>query len=269
MERRPDERVQGVAVKCGPSFQHSEDVCSSQCTPETSDQVLAQLTYGDTLDYQRFCFFECKPADGPASQLQTQCVALEAAEARLVVSTGGDALDPAFVYSGQAQVISVAPKASSLLDTRHSKEAAIQSRQEPVTASSIRSGVTTQEAHQAVFDGSQQARTQVAETVQHLSKTIEYENALAMRKAQLGADPYAAIADLRSATVGAQASAVKAEQDAQVAETVLRAIRGNYDSAAQGLASSTIGKARSETRAQLLAKERAAQEAALRHAEGV
>lgn len=99
VERRPDEVSAGVGVKCAPSAAHSQDVCGEQCSPGEDDLVLQVEGEQTTLDYLRFCFFECKPAEGISSPVRTQCIALDSTDVRRVLDPGGNAMDPAFLYS--------------------------------------------------------------------------------------------------------------------------------------------------------------------------
>lgn len=95
--RRPDEFVAGVKVKCSPSTTHSVDQCSNECRPSQDDQILK--TGGDTtLDYQRFCFYECKPADGPWSPKGTACLSLDEKDLSILGDRDGNAADPALIY---------------------------------------------------------------------------------------------------------------------------------------------------------------------------
>jgi len=101
--RRPDEFSFGAVIKCAPSEQqHSTDVCQQQCTPVSEDPVLGEMATEGTLDMQRFCMFECKPAGGITSRLATQCVALNEVEESRVVGKDGNVKDPAFLYSRPA-----------------------------------------------------------------------------------------------------------------------------------------------------------------------
>lgn len=97
--RRPDEVVADASVKCVPSDDHPREQCGEFCSVSSDDQVLAQAAEDKSLDYQRFCFFECKPASGTVSLAGTQCLALDSSEAEKVVDRSGNAVDPAIVYA--------------------------------------------------------------------------------------------------------------------------------------------------------------------------
>lgn len=100
VERRPDEVVSGAMVKCAPASGHSEDTCTPQCVPSWDDQILRYSSEEQILDYERFCFFECKPAPGSMNlAVGAGCVVLEPAEARQVLDKNGNAIDPAIVYA--------------------------------------------------------------------------------------------------------------------------------------------------------------------------
>lgn len=102
--RRPDEFVADASIKCVPSDDHPRDQCGEFCSVASEDgnvvdHVLGQTAEDGSLDYQRFCFFECKPASGTVSLAGTQCLALEPDEAEKVVDHSGNAVDPAIVYA--------------------------------------------------------------------------------------------------------------------------------------------------------------------------
>lgn len=98
VRRIPGEIAAGASVKCSPNHQHSEDMCAAQCTTDNEDKVLQD----EVVDMQRFCFFECKPADGRNAPDQSQCVAFSAQEASQTIDPAGNPIDPAFLY-GPAQ----------------------------------------------------------------------------------------------------------------------------------------------------------------------
>lgn len=100
-QRRPDEVVANAGIKCAPSDEHSTDLCGEQglCSPLADDRVLRDTLEDQSVDYQRFCLFECKPAEGLASPIRTQCVALEPPEMAKVVDSMGNPIDPAIIYS--------------------------------------------------------------------------------------------------------------------------------------------------------------------------
>merc|ERR1719311_1123887 len=98
VRRIPGEIAAGASVKCSPNHQHSEDMCAAQCTTNDEDKVLQD----EVVDMQRFCFFECKPADGRNAPDQSQCVAFSAQEASQTIDPAGNPIDPAFLY-GPAQ----------------------------------------------------------------------------------------------------------------------------------------------------------------------
>jgi len=101
VKRRPDEFLADVKIKCVPAGTHSTETCSNQCTAPDSDRILQ--TQDKVLDYQRFCFFECKPVEGPSSPVTSQCVALSDADTLRVVDAAGNAMDPAFVYASDTK----------------------------------------------------------------------------------------------------------------------------------------------------------------------
>lgn len=95
VRRLPEESEAGVKVKCAPSQDHSSDECSQQCQPPAGDRLLH--IRGNVLDYQRYCFFECKPAEGPSAPVSTQCIALDLKDIEKT-EDNGHARDPAIIY---------------------------------------------------------------------------------------------------------------------------------------------------------------------------
>merc|ERR1719161_771881 len=70
-------------------------MCANQCQPPAGDRLLH--IRGNVLDYQRYCFFECKPAEGPSAPVSTQCIALDFKDVEKVANQG-QARDPAIIY---------------------------------------------------------------------------------------------------------------------------------------------------------------------------
>lgn len=99
--RRPDEVVANAAIKCAPSDDHGADLCGEQglCSAAQDDRILRNTMEDQSVDYQRFCLFECKPAEGLASPIRTQCVDLELQDVSKVVDASGNPVDPAIVYA--------------------------------------------------------------------------------------------------------------------------------------------------------------------------
>jgi len=122
--RRADEIVDGVAIKCVPSEGHSDQSCPAQCTAADDDRVL-QTAQDRILDYQRFCFFECKPEAGASSPATTQCIALSEDDVQQLVDGSGNARDPAQVYgTSGAKRLALAARAA-VLRARSAKTAAL------------------------------------------------------------------------------------------------------------------------------------------------
>lgn len=94
VRRIPGEIQFGAGIKCSPSVQHSSDMCGAQCSPDKEDTVLKDAV----VDFERFCFFECRPAAGPKAPEKSQCVAFNEAEAAKISDKDGNPMDPAFLY---------------------------------------------------------------------------------------------------------------------------------------------------------------------------
>jgi len=99
--RRPDEIVASAAIKCAPSGDHGADLCGEQglCSAAQDDRILRDTMEDQSVDYQRFCLFECKPAEGVESPVRTQCIDLELQDVGKVVDASGNPVDPAIVYA--------------------------------------------------------------------------------------------------------------------------------------------------------------------------
>lgn len=82
-------------MKCSPAIDHSSDVCTNECQAPAADRLLH--TVDGLINYQRYCFYECKPADGPNAAVHTQCVELDLKD-KEVVAANGVGHDPAAVY---------------------------------------------------------------------------------------------------------------------------------------------------------------------------
>lgn len=95
VKRLPGEINFGARVKCSPSGTHSSDMCGAQCTPTEDDKVLQDRI----VDLERFCLFECKPANGADAPVQSQCVAFSEGEAAKIIDGAGNPMDPAFLYA--------------------------------------------------------------------------------------------------------------------------------------------------------------------------
>lgn len=226
--RRPDEVVAGASIKCAPSDDHSSDVCGELCAIEAADKILASSVVDGALEYQRFCFFECKPSDGARSLLKTQCLALSETDVPHVVDSNGEAMDPAAVYGERSQPS--APSSSSFLSrsqktappsASHAVSASLLSQTSHAGASRTAEVVEPDEvvsasgAEQAATDGKQladsEARDALTEAIRTRQYTYESQTALS------GSDPYATIADIRKAAAMSEAASERAhiaEEDA-------------------------------------------------------
>mmetsp|Transcript_48788 Transcript_48788/g.136559 ORF Transcript_48788/g.136559 Transcript_48788/m.136559 type:complete len:311 (+) Transcript_48788:87-1019(+) len=204
VERRPDEIVDNVGVKCSPSEEHSEDVCGEQCAPAPGDQVLASNAEDAAVDYQRFCFFECKPAEGVASPVRTQCVALDEVDVRRVMDSTGNAMDPAPVYGRalrRGNSVRATPAAALLGATRGKSSRAI--------------------ALDATREATEGRRTTEAEALEASRGARRTRGALDDIRGA-GGDVYAGIGELRGNVDLSRARAEAAEKAARTAEAMLQ-----------------------------------------------
>jgi len=212
VRRLPEESAADVKVKCAPSRDHSSDTCANQCQPPAGDRLLH--IRGNVLDYQRYCFFECKPAEGPSAPVSTQCITLDLEDIKKTEDQG-QARDPAIIYQS----------------TRHTA-ALVLAKKQP----------TTKEAKMEALRGIKQSGFEGNEAFQEAKVTrgIEAKTAQSMNEMlrdhleaesdgappTFGAkDPFAAIHDIRQMKVEASAAAEKAGEAAQKALAALKQAR--------------------------------------------
>eukprot|EP00746_Dinoflagellata_sp_MGD_P167906 gnl/MRDRNA2_/MRDRNA2_98889_c0_seq1.p1 gnl/MRDRNA2_/MRDRNA2_98889_c0~~gnl/MRDRNA2_/MRDRNA2_98889_c0_seq1.p1 ORF type:complete len:317 (-),score=96.26 gnl/MRDRNA2_/MRDRNA2_98889_c0_seq1:266-1216(-) len=212
VRRLPDESAAGVKVKCAPSHDHSSDMCANQCQPPAGDRLL--YVRGNVLDYQRYCFFECKPAEGPSAPVSTQCVALDFKDIEKTADHG-HARDPAIIYQ------SVLHKAA-LVSTKKAPPSEKEAKMEALRG-----------IKQSAFEGNeafQEAKVTrgiEAKTAQSMNEMLrDHLESDSDEAPTFGAkDPFAAIHDIREMSVTAGESAEKAGEAAQAALAALKKAR--------------------------------------------
>jgi len=233
--RRPDEASAGVGVKCSPSVEHSQDVCGEQCRPGENDLVF-RVAEEQSLDYQRFCFFECKPAAGILSPVRTQCIALDSADVRRVLDPGGNAMDPAFLYSrpswpgGNPAVVpplSIPARlpsqsllaANSKLHGNRTQQPAVGVPPSGASVPGSPDAVDPEEALKKANGEGGLAETMGAVSVEAARSLGSLQANASLAEAARSLDPYAVVADLHAAALGATSAAagatIAAEQAAQ------------------------------------------------------
>uniref|UniRef100_A0A7S4QYQ3 Uncharacterized protein n=1 Tax=Alexandrium monilatum TaxID=311494 RepID=A0A7S4QYQ3_9DINO len=251
-ERRPDEVVAGAGVKCVPSEDHSSEACGEQCRPVADDTVLRTAAEDQILDYQRFCFFECKPAAGTTSFVGTGCLVLEPSEVRRVVDASGNAMDPAAVY-GRAEGPRPAEPAPALAarveppppagprgqfaaERREEEPAALlaagaelrgRHASAAVPGPAAAPSAASQALTQAFEDWGARAREarEQAEAAEKVAAAVQAAQPPTMQEAGRsagGADPLLVIADVRSAAAEGRAAAKRAAASARTALQALK-----------------------------------------------
>jgi len=250
VHRQPHERVAGVKVKCALAQDHSSDVCTNECRAPANDRLLHSR--GNILDYQRYCFYECKPAEGPSAPVSTQCITLSLEDMEKTVvglskdGSHGQARDPAIIYQAAQH------KASLIL------------------AKQPKLGPSTQDAKMEALRGITQAGFEGNEAFQEAKVTrgIEAKTAQSMNeflrhhlesdseeppKAFGAKDPFAGIHDIREMSVGAGAAAEGAGEAAQAALAALKQARkltwDNAVDAAQGAMDGVVAQANAKAKA--------------------
>lgn len=125
VQRRVDEVMLGVEIKCAPSSIRGPDMCPEECAADDGDKILP--TNQGNLDYMRFCFFECKPVNGMQTPLEAECTPLTNEDLKYVMDPTGNAHDPAIALVREAQAAAQAAiqKHSALLASKDPKLAKI------------------------------------------------------------------------------------------------------------------------------------------------
>lgn len=230
-KRRSDEGSAGANVKCAPADGHSSEMCTDQCTPTPGDKVLGLVAEDQVLDYSRFCFHECKPADGVESLTSTQCLALDEEEAAQVVDAQGNPMDPAFLY---AKAPEEAKKQRARAD-------------EAAMAMLLRTGepgdpeeVDLEDAHATALDGRAAAKDAVDQGGKTLGKLSEGAPANDIPDIRLSEDPLLLAAKTQDHALRAEDLAHKAEHDAEASIEALKAGRNETWMAAMWTANKRI-----------------------------
>lgn len=236
VRRRPGEISAGAGVKCAPSTQHSPEVCGPQCTPGPEDRMFQDAV----LEFQRYCFFECKPAAGPEAPVTTQCVALTGDEAQHALDAKGNAIDPAFLYGGVPQANSpcgLAPKRLALAGTAVQQTpsgANVPGHPDSVNPDDARKmGEKGRKIAQDLGESARKESDSLRKTEEDeqmaLNNNLRMKLGLPTRQAGAEAelDPYAAVADIHQQALTAKAFAQGAQMaagDAVDAYTAARSV---------------------------------------------
>jgi hypothetical protein len=189
-------------------------MCGSQCTPDKEDRVLRD----EVVDFERFCLFECKPADGAKAAEQSQCVAFTEEEATKIVDKDGNPIDPAFLYSAPAlssHLSSQPPASFGVQSNLLSKGTRVTNGAEPESPDSVdKKGAekTAKKGKASSEEEGQDARLEAAR-LRQMEHEKQKELHSVLKESGNGVvtlDPFAAIQDLNSAAVNARVSAEKA-----------------------------------------------------------
>jgi len=187
-------------------------MCANQCQPPAGDRLLK--IRGNALDYQRYCFFECKPAEGPAAPVSTQCVALDLKDIEKTADHG-HARDPAVIYQSVLHKAALVSTQKAPPSTKEAKMEALRGVKQ--------SGFEGNEA----FQEAKVTRGIEAKTAQSMNEFLrDHLESDSDEAPTFGAkDPFADINDLRQMSVQAGASAEKAGEAAQAALAALKKAR--------------------------------------------
>lgn len=228
VRRLPEESASGVKVKCAPSHDHGSDVCTNECKPSTGDRLLS--TRANVLDYQRYCFYECKPAEGPSAPVSSQCIALDFKDIQKTEDTlNGQARDPALIY--QAPVHKAALVSAKRADPTPTPQDWKEGQSNAVglaKAESLRGLKQSAFEGNEAFQEAKVTRGIEAKTAQSMNEMLRdhLESDSDDAPAAFGAkDPFAGIHDIRQLTVNAGAAAEKAGEAAQAALAALKKAR--------------------------------------------
>mmetsp|Transcript_16047 Transcript_16047/g.36805 ORF Transcript_16047/g.36805 Transcript_16047/m.36805 type:complete len:459 (-) Transcript_16047:15-1391(-) len=237
--RRPDEVSTGVLVKCSANSEHSSEVCQSRCVASSNDHILSYAS-GQVLDQQRFCFFECKPAEGKHSPIHTQCIDLEDEEAKQVVDGNGDALDPAFLYE---QAAAQSSRREVLLGKVSAPAPG------PAMSAQAAGGIASQATNLSIASGSE-----ALAVAKQLQENEEAEAAKLNARLASGKDPAAPAAlnaDMHDAAETSEAAAAAATRAAKEAADALQQARDSAWTQAQRAADEEVDRLRREAAAKV------------------
>jgi len=219
VRRLPEESAAGVKVKCAPSHDHGSDVCTNECKPPTGDRLLS--TRVNVLDYQRYCFYECKPAEGPSAPVSSQCIALDLKDIQKTEDKlNGQARDPAVIYQAP---VHKAPVHAALVSAKRADPTIKEAKME-----SLRGLKQSSFEGNEAFQEAKVTRGIEAKTAQSMNEMLR-DHLESDSDSPLGAfgatDPFAGIHDIRQMTVHAGAAAEKAGEAAQAALAALKKAR--------------------------------------------
>jgi hypothetical protein len=206
-------------------------MCQPQCSPDKSDKVLRD----EVVDLERFCFFECKPADGPNAVTKSQCVDMSEHEKDQTIDPAGNPIDPAFIYAPREVLYSQPPGlyfsnggpwVGPPPANPPAASANLLSKSSRVTHGAVQVPAADEkdpkEAEKEANKGKKQANVEGEQARMEAAKLREMENIKQQElnqalqssgNGQVMMDPFAGIKDLDNAAVGATVSA----QDASVA----------------------------------------------------
>jgi len=224
VRRIPGEIQFGAGIKCSPSVQHSSDMCGAQCSPDKEDTVLKDAV----VDFERFCFFECRPAAGPKAPEKSQCVAFNELEAAKISDKDGNPMDPAFLYGmDKLQLSNQRPVMKGALLSSASRLAA--GGPAPAAAGpppGSPDAVDPKKAKVAALKGKASSEKEGKDASKEAAALREMEHAkqqelnAALKASGNGVvtlDPFAAISDLSTAAIMARVDAEKASMMASKA----------------------------------------------------
>mmetsp|Transcript_73710 Transcript_73710/g.240076 ORF Transcript_73710/g.240076 Transcript_73710/m.240076 type:complete len:361 (-) Transcript_73710:102-1184(-) len=208
------------------------------------------------LDYQQFCFYECKPADGAMSFVGAQCINFEEAEVARIVDPAGNAVDPAFLYASQPQV--PFERSSNLLARSRGgcggvvQSAALLSRSHmvqsanPSASAAVESDSEAAEIVKATVDEVVKGRLR-AQTQRRETKSAK-ENTLKMQEKFAAADPLAAVREIQNAVARSGEAKDSAMKYARTAVNVMQNSHGKMWHDALSAADIEMGRFREESR---------------------
>mmetsp|Transcript_76015 Transcript_76015/g.180880 ORF Transcript_76015/g.180880 Transcript_76015/m.180880 type:complete len:466 (-) Transcript_76015:52-1449(-) len=232
--RRPDEVFAGASIKCSLSSDSQREACSHECVAPADDKIL-RFASEQVLDHQRYCFFECKPAEGVKSPLQTQCIALEASEAKQVVDKDGNALDPAIVYASSRQ------KQQSLIAAHASPAPAPGVSPQAAATAAQAAGKHAKVASQAAFSVAARVR----------DKEASLAGSLWSRLQTMAFSAYGTVADIHESANTAEAAAESAAEAAASAAEALKQARASSWSKANIAADEAVVRTRQDASAKM------------------
>lgn len=206
-KRRADEVNLGVQIKCAPSDSHSSDMCTEECLASDTDKILPSTD--GTLQYMRFCFYECKPFQGLSSPLASECLDLDNEDIKLVIDADGNAQDPAVAFAAAAQR-EAHNRTVALMTAKAAQKA------DPEAVKVLANNMKRQATNEGAAARAEAEASRVVEAGHAEDLNTRLKQQVSNQKAGLSVG-FQGLSDIHQAMINAEKEAAKAAEAAQVA----------------------------------------------------